>query len=245
MKIRFLFVLIAIFAFFLTWSVSVYSAILVVSVKGDASAFDGSQWKALTKGQTLAEGAKISTGVNSLAVLNIDGSIVTVKPLTSIKIYKSMADESKRETNIGLTRGAVQAKVNKLEKVKTKFNITTPVATSSVRGTEEIVSYGPAEGMKVEVLEGIIDAFNRETNSSISGRQVFRLLADSARPGSVNSDTRNLWMIDIFAGGRSGDGGLTDSETVEGSSDRKYTGRNMGTSRVGISITWSNADRRN
>jgi hypothetical protein len=239
MKNKFLFMFSAIAVVCLAWSVSAYSAILVVSAKGEASMFEGGQWKSLSKGQTLSEGAKISTGINSIVVLNIDGNVVTVKPMTSIKIYKNMANESSRETYIGLTHGAVQAKVNKLEKVKTKFNITTPVATSSVRGTEELVSYGPVEGMKIEVLEGIIDAFNRETQNSVTGRQVFHLLGDSARPGSVNGDTRNSWMVDIFAGNRGGDGSLTDSETVEGSTDRKDTGRNSGTSRVNVTVTFS------
>jgi hypothetical protein len=215
-----------------------FAAILVVSAKGDASMFENGQWKPLAKGQTLAEGVKISTGVNSSVVLNIDGSMVTVKPMTSIKIYKNTAGGSVQQTDIGLRHGAVQAKVNKLEKVKTKFTVTTPVATSSVRGTEEIVSYGPVEGMKIQVLEGIIDAFNADTRNSVSGRQVFRLLGDSFRPASVNGDIRNSWMIDLFAGNRPGDGSVNDGETVEGSSDRKDTGRKPGTSHVKISVSF-------
>jgi len=179
-----------------------YANILVVSTKGEAAYLAGSQWKPLAKGQTLPEGTKVSTGVASSIVLNIDGSIVTVKSMSSIKIYKNSKDESTRETALGLQYGSVSAKVNKVEKVKTKFNITTAVATSSVRGTEELVSFGPGKGMQVKVIEGTITAFNQQgVSNQISGRLTFNLSNGEVRSESVLRDVRDLATVDLKAHG--------------------------------------------
>ncbi|HNX60949.1 MAG TPA: FecR domain-containing protein [Spirochaetota bacterium] len=219
----------------------VRAAVLVVSVKGEAAYQAGSQWKPLMKGQTIAEGTRVSTGVNSLAVLNIDGSMVTVKPMTSIKIYRNMADSASRETSLGLQYGAVKAKIDKTAKVRTRFNITTPVATSSVRGTEELVSYGPSKGMTVRVLEGIIGAFNREgVSNTVSGRQTFNLRSDESRSGDLLRDVKTSALVDVIAGAVTADEAaffaLSAGETIDGASDAAITGT-TGAS-VNVTIDW-------
>jgi hypothetical protein len=66
--------------------------------------------------------------------------------------------------------------VKRVGSLKTKFKITTPVATSSVRGTWERVSYGPAYGMLIEVLEGEVEGSNDTGISQlVSGRMLFLL----------------------------------------------------------------------
>jgi len=203
---------------------SLHAAILVVSTKGEAAYLSGSQWKPLSKGQTIPEGTKISTGVNSNAVLNIDGSMVTVKPLTSVKIYKNSVSENSRETSVGLQYGAVKARIDKTARVKTRFNITTPVATSSVRGTEEIVSYGPSRGMRVQVLEGVISAFNNAgVSNSVSGRQSFSLKGNESRGDGLLNDVKSSAIIDIIAGAVTSDEsifeGISSGDTIDGMSD--------------------------
>jgi len=167
-------------------SVSAHAAILVVSTKGEAAYMAGGQWKPLAKGQTIAEGTKISTGVNSSAILNIDGSIVTVKPLTSIKIYKNSVNPQTRETSIGLQFGAVRAKIDKVAKVKTRFNITTPVATSSVRGTSEEVGHGAGNGTTVTVTDGNVVVLDNNGNSNeISGSMQYTKNSDNPQSDSL------------------------------------------------------------
>jgi len=55
-----------------------FAAISDVSVQGSAAFKDKDQWKPLREKQTLAEGARISTGVRSSVVLTIDDTTVTV-----------------------------------------------------------------------------------------------------------------------------------------------------------------------
>jgi hypothetical protein len=222
-------------AFFGIAGLAAYADILVVSTKGEAAFLAGSQWKPLSKGQTIAEGTKVSTGVASSIILNIDGSIVTVKPMSSIKIYKNSKDDTTRETSLGLQYGSVRAKVNKVERVKTKFNITTAVATSSVRGTEELVSFGPGKGMSIRVIEGTIAAFNSQGVSNlITGRQTFNLLTDNSRSDSVLRDVKDLAVVDLAA-----HGGLTE-ETQSGQDNGAEIGNSIShsTAHVNLPISW-------
>ena len=177
-------------AFMFTYGIA-YSAITVESVKGEAAVKAGNQWNQLQQGQTLAEGSKISTGVNSTAVLKINNVTLTIKPMTMMKIFKNSA---KKEvgTHIGLKFGNLNAKVQKIGKLKTNFKISTPVATSSVRGTEENVGFGPAKGMTIEVVTGTVEGeSNNGQSNSISGSQSFQIAPNDPKPDNLLSNSYN------------------------------------------------------
>jgi hypothetical protein len=189
MKKYFIMILTVSLLFFVSFA---YSEITVVSTKGDAAYMSGGKWSALSKGQKLQEGAKISTGAKSSVVLKIDGTTLTINQLTTIKLSS--------KDNIGLKYGSVRAKVKQIGAVRTKFRITTPVATSSVRGTEEIVSYGPKAGMVIMVIEGSVEGSNdKGVGNRISGRNVFHLKPDNARSDSLLSNIKDGATVRIFA----------------------------------------------
>ena len=55
-------------------------------------------------------------------------------------------------------------------RIKTVFKVSTPVATSSVRGTEQIVVYSPTFGMRIFVLSGTVEGQGRNSGGKfISG----------------------------------------------------------------------------
>lgn len=173
-----------------------WAEISVVSVKGEFAGLVGGKWTPLAAGAKLAEGTKVSTGTNSSAVIKIDDHLLTVGPVSSVKLYKNSSTASSSDTSVGVQYGTVRAKVKKLSTVKTRFNITTPVATSSVRGTEEIVSYGPASGMTVQIVEGTIYVGNDSGVSNvISGRQRFALAGANARPDAVNAFLKGTVVV--------------------------------------------------
>ena len=179
-----------------------YAEMSVVSVKGDFAGMIDGKWKPLAAGTKIAEGTKVSTGTKSSAVIKIDDHVVTIGPVSSVKLYKNYSSESASATSVGLQYGSVRAKVKKTATVKTRFNITTPVATSSVRGTEENVYFGSVSGMKIEVLEGSIGAFNRDgVSSRVSGRKSFQLASNSSRNAPVNSAVRNAAVVTITPSG--------------------------------------------
>ena len=133
---------------------SAFAEIRVVSVKGTASYKTAGQWIPLQAGAVLAVGTKVSTGVRSNVVININRHTVTVYPLTIMKISESMETNTSSSTKIGLRRGAVRTKIAHDARVKTIFKVSTPVATSSVRGSDQLSISGPSLGAKFIVLGG-------------------------------------------------------------------------------------------
>lgn len=173
-----------------------YSEIVVKTAKGEVAVKKGREWIPLNAGQRLEEGDKISTGINSSAVIDIDGSLLTVKQLTMMKISKNKKSGESVDTNIGLKFGSLNAKVEKLGKLKTSFKITTPVATSSVRGTEEEVSYGAKSGMTIDVIEGtVVGENNNGISNTISGNSSFNLDNNNARPDNLLSNLSDQSLV--------------------------------------------------
>jgi hypothetical protein len=131
-----------------------FAEIRVVSVKGTAAYKTAGQWTPLQAGTVLAVGTKVSTGVRSNVVINVNKHTVTVYPLTIMKISDSVETNTSSSTKIGLRRGAVRTKIARNARIKTVFKVSTPVATSSVRGSEQLSISGPSLGSKFFVLGG-------------------------------------------------------------------------------------------
>jgi hypothetical protein len=98
----------------------------------------------------------VSTGVRSSVELKINNHKVFIHPLTIMKISESRETARSSTTLLGLRLGSLRAEVARNARIKTVFKVSTPVATSSVRGTEEVVVYGPTFGMRVFVLSGTV-----------------------------------------------------------------------------------------
>ncbi len=163
--------------------------ITVKSVKGKVSFKKGRVWKPLQSGMSLKEGTKISTGIRGRAVVKLNGHVMRIRPLTMIKLYENKSTTGRSSTRIGLRRGSIRAKINRRRNVRTVFKISTPVATSSVRGTEEEVSYGPGKGMQVDVIEGRIEAETiNGTRKFVQGRSKFKFGTDGTKPDSLVGD---------------------------------------------------------
>jgi hypothetical protein len=135
-------------------AVPAFSAVKVISVKGEAGVLNQGKVQPLTAGMNLSVGSTVITGVNSQAVLDVDGSRLTVKPLSNMKIAMNRTTKDSSDTRVALKRGRVVSEVNRISNVKTRFKVATPVATSSVRGTKHTVSFTTETGMKVVVEDG-------------------------------------------------------------------------------------------
>jgi len=187
-----------------------FAEITVIKVQGTAAYRDGNKWSPLKEKMKLPEGVKISTGANSYAIVSLNSLNHTVKiePLSMLQIY-SQETTNKTNTHIGLKRGQITANVPKNESVKTIFKVSTPVATSSVRGTEERITYGEKTGMIVEVLRGSIEATNRFGRSNvISGKQKFMQISNSANSRNILSTVRSISIVSVNGHG------LTSEETA-------------------------------
>jgi hypothetical protein len=199
----------------LIFSTASFAEITVTSIKGQARYKTANQWVDLKSGMKLAQGTKISTGVNSSIVLDINGDTITIRQMTMIKIEENMLSTTESNTKIGLKRGGLNVRVAKLKTLKTSFKVSTPVATSSVRGTWEDVTFGPNRGMIVKVLEGeVFTENNFGANNLIRGRLEFKQENHKSSPGNIAGN-----LMDDSKGGLVGN--LTDEEKqyIQTSSD--------------------------
>ena len=186
-------IIIAVGAFlFAAFSVTaLFADITVKSIKGEVALKSGKRWVALAEGSKLQKGDRLSTGVNSSAVIVFSRATVTVRPMSIVEIKESEITTLTDSTVIGLNRGGINAKVQKGDRVKTSFRISTPVATSSVRGTEEEVSYGPS-GMTIRVIEGVIEGRGFNSNARlVRGNLRFDQRSDKSLPDSFEENLRD------------------------------------------------------
>ncbi len=190
-------------ALMVIYTASAFAEISVTKVEGTAAYREGNKWVPLKTGMKLTEGVKVSTGANSFAELKLNSlnHTIRIKPLTMIQVF-SKETRNETDTHIGLKRGGIMAKVPRDAKVKTIFKVSTPIATSSVRGTEENISYGPDTGMIIEVIKGVVEGSNRLGMSNLlESRQKFIQLYSQAQALNILQDVRNQSLITIYGNG--------------------------------------------
>lgn len=122
----------------------------VVSATGSASTDDGP----LTAGRTLAQGANVITGPDSVVTLRlVDGSTLRIAPASRLRIERLRRYHSDRivEARVRLDQGRAQALATRQR--RKPFEIRGGVATAAVRGTDFRVGVEPRH-MTSEVLEG-------------------------------------------------------------------------------------------
>ncbi len=178
-------VLFAAMIFFLSTASTAFAKITVVSVKGKAAYKTGRIWLPLKRGVTLRQGTKISTGVRSWVRLKMYNNTLTIKPLTMMKVYENSRRGQRINTRIGLRRGSVRAHVTRGRRVRTIFKISTPVATSSVRGTVEDATHGPS-GSVFLAPQGSFGVVTRNGQGGlVFGRLNFTQQGNSPRPNPL------------------------------------------------------------
>ncbi len=124
-------------------------------------------------GNTLFEGARLQTGANSSAVVELaDGSRVTLMPntlaeLTISQNYATRDPGSSASTTwfsglIRLVQGSLDTAAEKLANRATPLQIQTPTSLVGVRGTQFRVAFVDpvTQNTRTEVLEGLVQADN-------------------------------------------------------------------------------------
>jgi len=111
-------------------------------------------WKELSVGTILKDGDIIKTGPKSSFTIQLpDGNIVSVGP-NSVFTYQ----EDSSHYRLNLMIGRLKAWVKKYGK---RFEVRTPCAVTSVRGTEFIVEHDAAANITtIYLYEGIVDVNN-------------------------------------------------------------------------------------
>lgn len=143
---------------------------VVKSVKGIATVLkegaDG--WKKLSVGDELSRGAQVSVGADSVAVIDIDGNIMTLSRGALLN-FKNLTSEMQLE----LWHGKIKAKVKKLGSSE-KFEVYTPVAVCAVRGTEfELVVSGDYT-TEVKTISGAVSVKDIATGKEVVVKPGYR-----------------------------------------------------------------------
>ncbi len=132
----------------------------VVSISGRAQkmqSVDGEgSWTALEVGEKLGELTIIRTGLRSKVVLTFaDRAEVTIGSGTKIGIGQASRSSTSAKTRLGLKYGSIRAKVDS-KAGPSDFQVSTPVATLSIRGSESLFGFTCDGGARGESLAGLL-----------------------------------------------------------------------------------------
>ena len=139
----------------------------------------GAAWEPADAGRQLTEADEVGTGVDSSATIAFsDGSSMKLRELTQIRVGTLLGSAERKKVEVQLRVGEVQASVKPRQTVDTNFDIKTPTATASVRGTEiKEVSYHPARGTTTELASGAL--LVRSVRGNVLSRGVDRVRVEA------------------------------------------------------------------
>ena len=206
----------------------------VVSVTGQASKSRSgdpkAEWTPIQVGEHLDEMTIIRTGLGAQVVLKVAGrSDVTIGSGTKIGLGEMRQSGQIVKAELGLKYGAIRADVGGVTGTN-DFQVATPVAVLSVRGSEAKIAYSSDMGFAVQGYRGAwaVQAARRSTTVR-PGQRTDGKLTPSTTLATAKRDTK---LGDCF-------GGLTNAEAqnlAENGDGRGILGFTGGTSDVAALI---------
>lgn len=110
-------------------------------------------------GSQLAEGTQLQTGADGYVSVRLaDGSLIKVQAGSDVTLERMRRRTATGDTSlgIGLQRGSVQSTVTPKNTRGQRFDIRTPLAVASVRGTEFDVSVADNGNTATSVTQGVV-----------------------------------------------------------------------------------------
>ena len=150
------------------------------------------KWVRAVPDMLVQEGDWIRTGKKASAeVLQDDGTVIKLRPGTKLLFQANGTSKTARgevrTTSVKLESGSILARVKKLARRDSRFEIRTPTATSFIRGTEFRVKVEEAGATRLEVLEGSVDFGDESQVVSVAGNFGSLVTAEGAAPSSPQS----------------------------------------------------------
>lgn len=126
---------------------------VLTSVKGTVEIKPkGKDWGPARVNMAIPEGAMISTGFGSTAVVSTGRASITVDPLTRVALEDlGKGSGSNTSQSLALKGGSLDVKVQ-TSSTGAKFNVSSPVVTASVRGTSFTF-----DGTSLTTTDGIVE----------------------------------------------------------------------------------------
>ncbi len=170
----------------------------VVSVLGKVEVQSDSGWTPLKSGDSVQSGKVISTGFRSQAIIQIAGSSVIVNQLSRLTLEQLTETDDTHSSEVFIDLGSISADVQASQNKRVGFVVNTPVATSSVRGTQftmdvntlrvnrGLVDFNGKKGRTVSVTAGSISRVgSRENASTPFISKVYEALGNTAEQDAV------------------------------------------------------------
>ena len=108
----------------------------VTYVKGKVEVQRKGAWVQLKTGDYVAEKETVSTGYQSEARFDLNGSILVVSAMSRITLETLKTSSDKTEVSVYVNSGATRSKVKHADNKKVDYQTRTAVAVASVRGTD-------------------------------------------------------------------------------------------------------------
>ena len=126
----------------------------VTQIKGNVMVSAGKDFKAAKAGQQMKKGYTVKTAAGASCILKWStGHAVKVSPLSVVSVDKLVQSGASESSQVGVEKGKIYAKVDKLADNSSKFEIKTPTAIAGVRGSEIFVTAEPTVST-FQVIDG-------------------------------------------------------------------------------------------
>ncbi|MCK5735705.1 MAG: FecR domain-containing protein [Spirochaetaceae bacterium] len=180
------------FLLILTFSLNAQTSYTVTQATGKVELrLSGGSWQSIAAGAQVPVNATISTGFGSRAVLEGGGAVIRVEPLTRMSVDELQTNaEGGTDTRLALRTGRVRATVRSTQAGKTRFRVSSPVATAAVRGTE--FSFN---GYRVDVAKGTVAVSSASTGRSVNIPQGAGTLVDENGIPKTLAEARALLAL--------------------------------------------------
>jgi hypothetical protein len=118
-------------------------------------------WTGARCGETVRSGDSLRTKTESALTVEFDGNTVRLGENTTVAVVDSMAGDTNRSIRIFDRCGEVVSDIKHLTKDRESYEVATPTAVSSIRGTHFVVFFAPAAwSTDVKVLDGRVWVVN-------------------------------------------------------------------------------------
>lgn len=108
----------------------------ITYVKGKVEVNKNGTWTAVKVGDLISENETVSTGYQSEARLNLNGTVLAVAAMSRVKIETLKSEDKKDTVSVYVDAGATRSKVTHADNKKIDYTTRTAVAVASVRGTD-------------------------------------------------------------------------------------------------------------
>jgi hypothetical protein len=139
---------------------AVGASMILSVVRGSADVAHGqADFVSAPDGQVLSPGDRVRTADDGHAIVTfLDGSSVTIDPATTITVVEATASASGAITiRLEQALGRTWSSVQKLTHADSRFEITTPSTTATVRGTGFITTVSASGATAVTTTDGIVE----------------------------------------------------------------------------------------